>query len=373
MKHTIKYKFETEFSKNMLKKIKDYFNNHSSISKSEIKNFLDYLNLCEPEQDENVDTFNSDISMKKPLELKKKGHHKNSNSVMISKTEPKFFGLDIMKSTGENYMTIDYDDINTFELYKLLATLDFNENNVIAKVTLDNLLKEYKFIHLTSEQITTMIQNIFGSKSTNIKKDSYIKLMEKMIKSYMNKSMILEEKKHYFSDFQLDYPEIDNFNYFPLYMNLFIKLLENIILLYNKYEEASKLCDETKKQFYNKHFKIYSTNIKFFINEVLELYNEQVDKFKEFKKINTEKINSLNEDINNLKHNLEKIQFQNKNDVLDLMDEIKEKSVVNANIFEENKELKNKYNIIYLENEKLKTEKEELNMKLNKNIETINS
>jgi hypothetical protein len=51
MKHTIKYKFETEFSKNMLKKIKDYFNNHSSISKSEIKNLLDYLNLCEPEQD----------------------------------------------------------------------------------------------------------------------------------------------------------------------------------------------------------------------------------------------------------------------------------------------------------------------------------
>jgi len=82
-----------------------------------------------------------------------------------------------------------------FELYRLLATIEFSDNQDIPLLSLEEALNEYKFINLEKDSIYDLIEELVKEKSKTIKKYDFLEIMEKMGNEFQFKLETIAQKK----------------------------------------------------------------------------------------------------------------------------------------------------------------------------------
>ena len=204
-------------------KIEEYFTKNKNLEKGKIKEFIEFINFPK------IFEFNDNNS----LELFFKEISKNSNGKFITKElfiknlieyihnhNEELFEKDIslinnvtkfLERPVKLIEDIDGDNDLMYEFYLLLATIDFTEAQNISLLSLENALDEYKFINLTKDTISELLDEILKEKIDSIKKYDYLEIMEKMGKEFQYTLDKRAQGKLEFSEKDLDKPELKIF------------------------------------------------------------------------------------------------------------------------------------------------------------------
>ena len=169
-------KEEEKLFNQLIPRITEYFTKNKNLEKGKIKEFIEFINFPK------IFEFNDNNS----LELFFKEISKNSNGKFITKElfiknlieyihnhNEELFEKDIslinnvtkfLERPVKLIEDIDGDNDLMYEFYLLLATIDFTEAQNISLLSLENALDEYKFINLTKDTISELLDEILKEK-----------------------------------------------------------------------------------------------------------------------------------------------------------------------------------------------------------------
>ena len=286
-------------------KIEEYFTKNKNLEKGKIKEFIEFINFPK------IFEFNDNNS----LELFFKEISKNSNGKFITKElfiknlieyihnhNEELFEKDIslinnvtkfLERPVKLIEDIDGDNDLMYEFYLLLATIDFTEAQNISLLSLENALDEYKFINLTKDTISELLDEILKEKIDSIKKYDYLEIMEKMGKEFQYRLDKRAQGKLEFSEKDLDKPELKDFIYLITFVNILLKISDSILICHEKNIKVIKNNDVINSEYLNRNFFVLVNNLKLYFYQVMRIYYEQKQKFNYFILANDSKINIL--------------------------------------------------------------------------------
>ena len=334
-------------------KIEEYFTKNKNLEKGKIKEFIEFINFPK------IFEFNDNNS----LELFFKEISKNSNGKFITKElfiknlieyihnhNEELFEKDIslinnvtkfLERPVKLIEDIDGDNDLMYEFYLLLATIDFTDAQNISLLSLENALDEYKFINLTKDTISELLDEILKEKIDSIKKYDYLEIMEKMGKEFQYSLDKRAQGKLEFSEKDLDKPELKDFIYLITFVNILLKISDSILICHEKNIKVIKNNDVINSEYLNRNFFVLVNNLKLYFYQVMRIYYEQKQKFNYFILANDSKINILKQQNKDLSNQL----MEKDNDEND--------KILNA-LYDEIKAEKNKIDYLSKENQNLK-------------------
>ena len=313
----------------LLPKITNYFTKNKFLEKSKLSEFLSYIDfsfILEKEKD--LDKLWSQLSRNAPnknqiskeILIQNLSEYIQSNNSEIIQPEQSLKNsvLQFISNPKKLNIDIDTDNDDYFELYRLLASLQFTNDKMIQIKYLLELLNNYKFINLNKDSLEFTIKDLVKEKVDVIKKEQYMVIMEEMAKKFGN---ILEEKtkeKKIFTEDELNHAESKEFDDIDTILKILFNTLNSICLVHKKFCESLKNKENINIDYLNRYFNIFIDNQKLFLYEINRIYNFQKQKFNfyecalENKNIlHKKKITQLNEEIKRQKDIEEMASFDN--------------------------------------------------------------
>ena len=313
----------------LLPKITNYFTKNKFLEKSKLSEFLSYIDfsfILEKEKD--LDKLWSQLSRNAPnknqiskeILIQNLSEYIQSNNSEIIQPEQSLKNsvLQFISNPKKLNIDIDTDNDDYFELYRLLASLQFTNDKMIQIKYLLELLNNYKFINLNKDSLEFTIKDLVKEKVDVIKKEQYMVIMEEMAKKFGN---ILEEKtkeKKIFTEDELNHAESKEFDDIDTILKILFNTLNSICLVHKKFCESLKNKENINIDYLNRYFNIFIDNQKLFLYEINRIYNFQKQKFNfyecalENKNIlHKQKITQLNEEIKRQKDIEEMASFDN--------------------------------------------------------------
>ena len=299
----------------LLPKINDYFTKAEYLEKSKLSEFLTYIDLSLiTEKEKDLEKLWSQLSKNSSSQnqISKKILIQNLSSYIQSHSSEIFQPEQTLKNSMLQFISnpkkleinIDPDNEEYFELYHLLASLQYNNEKIIQIKDLKNLLNDYKFINLNEESLDTIIEDLVKEKVEFIKKEQYMSIMEEMSKKFGN---LLEEKsnsKIVFTEEELNKAELKEFDDIDSFVKILFNTLNSICIIQNKFSENIKNKEIIDADYLNRYFNIFVENQKLFLFDIIKIYNYQKQKFNfyeytlENKNIHyKQKIAQLNEEV----------------------------------------------------------------------------
>ena len=221
---------------------------------------------------------------------------------------------------------IDADNELMFEFYKLLATVDFKEFENVPLNLLQNSLDKNKFINLTKESISELLEELLKSKNIEtIKQYDYLEIMEKMKEEYQYKLESIATRKIIFSEEDLDKPELNTFIYLLTFVNILLKISDSVLICHEKNIKSIKNNNEIlNSEYLNRCFFVLIYNMKLYFYEIMRIYYEQKQKFDYYICANISKMTILKQENRDL---AEQVKAKNNEDndkiIKTLYDELK--------------------------------------------------
>ena len=312
-------KTTTQNNKNLLStllpKIDDYFTKKEYLEKSKLPEFLSYIDLSLiTEKEKDLEKLWSQLSKNSSNQnqITKKILIQNLSSYIQSHSSEIFQPNQSLKNSVLQFISnpkklelnIDPDNDEYFELYRLLASLEYNNDKMIEIKYLKNLLNDYKFINLTEDTLDANVEDLVKEKVEFIKKEQYMTIMEEMGKKFGN---LLKEKsnaKKVFSEEELNHAELKEFDDINSFVKILFNILNSICIVQNKFSENIKNKDNFNVDYLKRYFNIFVDNQKLFLFDIIKIYNFQKQKFNfyeyalENKNIHyKQKIAQLNEEV----------------------------------------------------------------------------
>ena len=180
-------KTTTQNNKNLLStllpKIDDYFTKKEYLEKSKLPEFLSYIDLSLiTEKEKDLEKLWSQLSKNSSNQnqITKKILIQNLSSYIQSHSSEIFQPNQSLKNSVLQFISnpkklelnIDPDNDEYFELYRLLASLEYNNDKMIEIKYLKNLLNDYKFINLTEDTLDANVEDLVKEKVEFIKKNN---------------------------------------------------------------------------------------------------------------------------------------------------------------------------------------------------------
>ena len=349
---------EEKLIKRLIPKISEYFQKNEILTKENFADFLDFIDLSSWSENENKlwkqisKNAYSNQGVKKTLLIKNLTEYIHSNSKDLFQP-----GASLTTSMSQFFNTpvkliedIDSDNELMYELYRLLATLEYSDSKSIPLHLLETNLNKFKFIHLNKETIIDLLTELLKGKVTSIRKPDYLEIMDKMYLEYSFKFADMAKKKKIFPDEELDTPELATFIYLQTFVNILLKLSESVVICHEKNLQFEKKNEKLQSEYFNRSFNVLTNNMKLYFYEILRIFFEQKQKFEYFDCSLTSKLTILKQENANLSNEIK--QYEEKN-----TDNKNEKlmKILQEQINEE----KNKVNEITIENKNLKKELEQ--------------
>ena len=347
-------KEEEKLFNQLIPRITEYFNRNLKLEKGRLQDFLEFIDFTFIENN-NLDLFWKEIS--------KNSDNKSINKELLIKNlinyihnhRKEIFGQDkslmnnVTKFLERPVKLIEDIDSNNelmLEFYRLLATLDFDSINTqsISLTTLEKALNEYKFINLTKDSISEIVQELLKEKTDYIKKYDFLEIMENMSKEFQFKLEEIAERKLIFSDDDLDKPELNNFINLLTFINILLRISDSVIICYENSIKVIKSNEQLNAEYLHRNFFILVNNMKLYFYEIMRIYYEQKQKFEYFICANISKISILKQQNKDLSE-----QLKSKDD------DDNDENILQA-LYEEIKTEKNKSEDLYKENQDLKKE-----------------
>ena len=313
----------------LLPKINNYFTKNKFLEKSKLSEFLSYIDFSFLlEKDKDFDELWSQLSKNAPnknqiskeilIQNLSEYIQSNNNEIIQPEQSLKNSVLQFISNPKKLNIDIDPDNDDYFELYRLLASLQFTNDKMIQIKYLVELLNNYKFINLNKDSLELTIKDLVKEKVDVIKKEQYIVIMEEMGIKFGN---ILEEKikeKKIFTEDELNHAELKEFDDIDIILKILFNTLNSIYLVHKKFSESLKNKENINIDNLNRFFNIFIDNQKLFLFEINRIYNFQKQKFNfyecalENKNIlHKQKITQLNEEIKRQKDIEEMASFDN--------------------------------------------------------------
>ena len=323
----------------ILPKITEYFKNNQFLEKSKLPEFLSYIDLSFiTEKEKDLEKFWSQLSKNSSSKEKipKDILIQNLSKYIQSHNQDFFQPEQSLKNSIMNFISnpkkldlnIDPDNDQHFELYRLLASVQFNNDKIIQIDYLKEHLDDYKFINLNKDILSICIMDLVKEKVDAIKKEQYLAIMEEMAKKFGN---ILEEKskaRKVFTEDELNHAESKEFDDIDTILKILFNNLNSLYDIHSKYCESFKNKDNIIRNHLNRYFDIFIDNHRLFLFEINRIYNIQKQKFNfyecalENKNIlYKQKITQLNEEIKKQK-DIE--EFANYDNLKALNEELKQ-------------------------------------------------
>ncbi len=248
----------------LLPKIDDYFSKKEYLEKSKLSEFLTYIDLSLiTEKEKDLEKLWSQLSKNSPSpnQISKKILIQNLSSYIQSHSSEIFQPEQSLKNSMLQFISnpkkleinIDPDNDEYFELYRLLASVQYDNDKIIQIKHLKNLLNENKFINLNEETLDANIEDLVKEKVEFIKKEQYMEIMEEMAKKFGN---ILEEKskeKKVFNEEELNHAELKEFDDIDSFVKILFDILNSICIIHNKFFEFIKNKNNTNVDYLNKY------------------------------------------------------------------------------------------------------------------------
>jgi len=305
---------ENKLIKALIPKISEYFKTKEFLEKSQLSDFLNFIDLSTwNEKDKEV--FWNEISkdkgqptnkVQKVLLIKNLTEYIHSHSSELFQPEASLKNSVLNFITNPKQLKVDIDPENEqmFEFYRLLASIEFSTSKIIPLFSLEEKLQNYKFINLNKDSLLEVMEELLKEKCTSIKKEQYLSVMETMEKKFSAQIEERTRRKCVFTDEELDHPELSTFNDLQIMNKLLLNIMDSIFLSHEKCCESERNNDKLKAEYFNKSFKIFINNARLYLYEVLRIFNEQKQKFDYFEcsqvsrnTLYKQQINDLNEEI----------------------------------------------------------------------------
>ena len=180
----------------LIPKISEFFSQNKILTKSNIKQLVEFLEfpLIEESNETEIEEYWQEISTNSDEGNLTQYIHNHSKELF----EPESISDDFNKFLDKPVQLvedIDADNELMFELYRLLATVDFSENQDVPLISLEEGLDQYKFINLNKDAIYDLIQELIKERSDTIKQYDFLEIMEKMGNEYLYKLETIAQKK----------------------------------------------------------------------------------------------------------------------------------------------------------------------------------
>ena len=391
-----------------MQRINEFFDKYQYLEKQKLSEFFSYIELpfiIQKEKDLEKLWFqlsknSSKDKITKDILVQNLSEYINSNKNDTIKPEESLKNsvFEFISNPKKLNINIDPDNDDHFELYRLLASLQYIKDNMVQINFLEKQLNNLKFINLNKESMELIIGDLVKEKINYLKKEQIMIILEEMGKKFGN---ILEEKsntKKVFTEEELIHAELNEFDDIDSMIKILFNNLNSINFIHTKYCECIQNKDTKNLDDLNRYYKIFINNQKLFLYEINRIYNFQKQKFNfyechiENKNIlYKQKISQLNEEIKRQKEIEEMANFDNlkalneeiikeKNKYQNLENEIKlikidNQKKVEEQILSENKIMSLEKNIQEKQNKinSLKKENELMSEKYKEVLDTLNN
>ena len=391
-----------------MQRINEFFDKYQYLEKQKLSEFFSYIELpfiTQKEKDLEKLWFqlsknSSKDKITKDILVQNLSEYINSNENDTIKPEESLKNsvFEFISNPKKLNINIDPDNDDHFELYRLLASLQYIKDNMVQINFLEKQLNNLKFINLNKESMELIIGDLVKEKINYLKKEQIMIILEEMGKKFGN---ILEEKsntKKVFTEEELIHAELNEFDDIDSIIKILFNNLNSINFIHTKYCECIQNKDTKNLDDLNRYYKIFINNQKLFLYEINRIYNFQKQKFNfyechiENKNIlYKQKISQLNEEIKRQKEIEEMANFDNlkalneeiikeKNKYQNLESEIKlikidNQKKVEEQILSENKIMSLEKNIQEKQNKinSLKKENELMSEKYKEVLDTLNN
>ena len=406
---------KSDFNKNKkilleskMQRVNEFFDKYQYLEKQKLSEFFSYIELpfiIQKEKDLEKLWFqlsknSSKDKITKDILVQNLSEYINSNKNDTIKPEESLKNsvFEFISNPKKLNINIDPDNDDHFELYRLLASLEYIKDNMVQINFLEKQLNNLKFINLNKESMELVIGDLVKEKINYLKKEQLMIILEEMGKKFGN---ILEEKsntKKVFTEEELIHAELNEFDDIDSMIKILFNNLNSINFIHTKYCECIQNKDTKNLDDLNRYYKIFINNQKLFLYEINRIYNFQKQKFNfyechiENKNIlYKQKISQLNEEIKRQKEIEEMANFDNlkalneeiikeKNKYQNLENEIKlikidNQKKVEEQILSENKIMSLEKNIQEKQNKinSLKKENELMSEKYKEVLDTLNN
>ena len=391
-----------------IQRINEFFDKYQYLEKQKLSDFFSYIELpfiIQKEKDLEklwlqLSKNSSKDKITKDILVQNLSEYINSNKNDTIKPEESLKNsvFEFISNPKKLNINIDPDNDDHFELYRLLASLQYIKDNMVQINFLEKQLNNLKFINLNIESMELVIGDLVKEKINYLKKEQLMIILEEMGKKFGN---ILEEKsntKKVFTEEELIHAELNEFDDIDSIIKILFNNLNSINFIHTKYCECIQNKDTKNLDDLNRYYKIFINNQKLFLYEINRIYNFQKQKFNfyechiENKNIlYKQKISQLNEEIKRQKEIEEMANFDNlkalneeiikeKNKYQNLENEIKlikidNQKKVEEQILSENKIMSLEKNIQEKQNKinSLKKENELMSEKYKEVLDTLNN
>jgi len=391
-----------------IQRINEFFDKYQYLEKQKLSEFFSYIELpfitqkqkdleklwLQLSKNSSKDKITKDILVQNLSEY----INSNKNDTIKPEESLKNSVFEFISNPKKLNINIDPDNDDHFELYRLLASLQYIKDNMVQINFLEKQLNNLKFINLNKESMELIIDDLVKEKINYLKKEQLMIILEEMGKKFGN---ILEEKsntKKVFTEEELIHAELNEFDDIDSIIKILFNNLNSINFIHTKYCECIQNKDTKNLDDLNRYYKIFINNQKLFLYEINRIYNFQKQKFNfyechiENKNIlYKQKISQLNEEIKRQKEIEEMANFDNlkalneeiikeKNKYQNLENEIKlikidNQKKVEEQILSENKIMSLEKNIQEKQNKinSLKKENELMSEKYKEVLDTLNN
>ena len=345
---------ENKLIKALIPKISDYYVSNEFVKKEELSKFLDFIDLSTWSEKESLwKELSKDCKDPDKKGLPKVLLVKNLTEFIHNHNEELFQPEATLADSVFNFLNnpkdlnaqIDTENDAMFEFYKLLASIEFSTSKMIPIFTLEENLKNYKFINLDKDSLCELMEELLKEKCTSIKKEQYLNIVEQMEKQFRYLIEEKAKKKRVFTDEELDHPELSTFDHLLSFDRLLFKLNDSLLLCHEKNIEAVKANEQLKAQYYSKFYKVLMDNMRLYFYEIMRVYYEQKQKFDYFDCSIVSKFTILKQQINDVNEDARKQRIidenKNKEALQVLNQEILNEKNNNEKTLNEMKKLKN--------------------------------
>ena len=345
---------ENKLIKALIPKISDYYVSNEFVKKEELSKFLDFIDLSTLSEKESLwKELSKDCKDPDKKGLPKVLLVKNLTEFIHNHNEELFQPEATLADSVFNFLNnpkdlnaqIDTENDAMFEFYKLLASIEFSTSKMIPIFTLEENLKNYKFINLDKDSLCELMEELLKEKCTSIKKEQYLNIVEQMEKQFRYLIEEKAKKKRVFTDEELDHPELSTFDHLLSFDRLLFKLNDSLLLCHEKNIEAVKANEQLKAQYYSKFYKVLMDNMRLYFYEIMRVYYEQKQKFDYFDCSIVSKFTILKQQINDVNEDARKQRIidenKNKEALQVLNQEILNEKNNNEKTLNEMKKLKN--------------------------------
>ena len=342
---------EEKLIEELIPKISEYFSENKILVKSELKNLVEFLEfpIINESNENEVEEYWQEISINSDGEKITQELFLTNLTEYIHNHSKELFEQDSSNDDFSKFLEkpveleedIDTDNELMFELYRLLATVEFSDNQDVPLISLEEGLNEFKFINLNKDTIYDLIQELTKEKGDTIKNYDFLEIMEKMSDEYQYKLESIAQKKVIFVEEDLDKPELNNFINLLTFIKILLKISDSVLVCHEKSIKVIKNNEVSNSEYLNRSFLVLVNNMKLYFYEIMRIYYEQKQKFEYYICANNSKITILKQENKDLSEQLKAKDYDNNDKMVkELYEDIRLEKNKSEELYKENQELK---------------------------------